>query len=142
MKKLKAVLLDDDPFIHEIIEDLMRGSSLVEIVGWFSCPKKFLMAGIESKYDLYVLDIVMPHVNGFMIAERLKSRPFIFITEVSVMLQDAIELGPVDIVMKPIRKERLDSAFEKAYKLQGKSNQDLQKKSNCFMLQELKGKLK
>ena len=116
-RKLKAIVLDDDKFIVGIIEDLCRDSSIVEIVKTFSNPKEFLEQAPMLNFDLCLLDIQMPEMEGLVVAQMLKNKPFIFITGSDDKLRDALSLSPVDVVTKPILKDRLDKALSKAYEL-------------------------
>ncbi len=77
--------------------------------------------GRDPLPDLALLDIVMPHMDGYELCTRLKADPrtkdipVIFITAVSEVMDDAraFELGAVDYVPKPFNpltvKARVDT---------------------------------
>ncbi len=116
-RKLKTIIVDDDPFIVSMIEDLCRDSAIVEVIKTFNNPKEFIENAPSLDFDLCLLDIQMPEMEGLVVAQMLKNKPFIFITGSDNKLRDALSLSPVDIVTKPILKDRLDRALSKAYEL-------------------------
>ena len=52
-----------------------------------------------------------------LVAQLLKNKPFIFVTGADNKLRDALNLSPIDIITKPILKDRLDKALAKAHEL-------------------------
>lgn len=59
----------------------------------------------------------MPGMNGLQVAELIKGKKIIFTTAYKEYAAEAFDLNVVDYVRKPIKKERLQQAFEKAEKL-------------------------
>lgn len=115
--KLKVVIVDDDPFSVLILQDHCKGSPLAEIVASFNDPREFLKSAHTLEFDLCVLDIMMPQMEGTMVAQILKNKPVIFVTGVYDKLREALDLAPIDIVTKPVFKARLDKALGKAFTL-------------------------
>jgi len=67
----------------------------------------------KNQYDLCVLDVMMPEVDGFMLAERIRSKyedtPFLFLTA-KIMREDRIKglrLGAEDYITKPFDETEL-----------------------------------
>jgi two-component system LytT family response regulator len=116
MKKLNVAVVDDDESMHEILKDLYENSSIVNIDRTYLDPAKFIKEAPVINFDLCLLDISMPGINGLVVAQVLGNKPYIFITGSEDKLKEALNLKPIDIVTKPFNKERLDYAFEKAYK--------------------------
>ncbi len=114
-RKLKCVLVDDDIIIIEAIKDLIRNSNIAEITHCFTNPKKFLKSLPEIDFDLCLLDIYMPEMEGLTVARLLKNKPIIFITGIESKLKEALELAPIDVITKPVKKDRLDKALTKAH---------------------------
>jgi DNA-binding LytR/AlgR family response regulator len=120
IRKLQCILVDDDRFCHEIIYDLLSDCPIAELSNAFLCPKKFLAEEHALKFDVCLLDICMPDIDGFSVAHELKKnkRTVIFISSVHDKLLTALEMvEPIDVVPKPIKRERLYVALEKAYKI-------------------------
>jgi two-component SAPR family response regulator len=60
----------------------------------------------------------MPGMNGLQVAELISStKKIIFTTAYKEYAAEAFDLNVVDYVRKPIKKERLVQAFEKAKEL-------------------------
>jgi DNA-binding LytR/AlgR family response regulator len=116
MKKLKVVVVDDDPSMHDILKELYENSELIKIEHSYTCSSAFMKDAPTLGFDLCLLDINMPNVNGLVLAQVLGNKPYIFITGSEDKLKDALGLKPIDIVTKPFNKDRLDYAFEKAHK--------------------------
>jgi DNA-binding LytR/AlgR family response regulator len=135
--RLKAVVIDDDEFILRILEDLCRNSPLVKIIACYSDPRKFLKDAPKLDFDLVLLDLHMPELDGTVLAQMLSDKPFIFITGTDEKLKDALNLSPIDIIIKPIVKDRLNKAFEKASLLIGSK-----KEYDLFNVAESNRKLK
>jgi DNA-binding LytR/AlgR family response regulator len=116
-RKLKAIVVDDDPFMVSMIQDLCKDSQIVEVYKAFNNPKEFIDKAPQLDFDLAMLDIQMPEMEGTIVAQMMKNKPFIFITGSDNKLRDALSLSPIDVVTKPIMKDRLDKALAKAYEL-------------------------
>jgi DNA-binding LytR/AlgR family response regulator len=116
MRKLKCVLVDDDPMFQQIMKDMCEDSPVVEITRGFRDPREFLdkMKGID--FDFCLLDIYMPELEGTAVAQMIGDKPVIFVTGTD-KLKEALDLSPIDVITKPVRKDRLDKAFSKAYSL-------------------------
>lgn len=115
--KIKIAVVDDDPIIHDTLHEFYQGSALAEIKYDFTNPQKFMDAAPGLDFDLCLLDIRMPVMNGLVVAQMLNSKPVIFLTGSDDMLKDALQLSPIDVITKPFVKVRLDCALEKAAKL-------------------------
>ena len=84
----------------------------------------------KTAYDLCVLDVMMPQVDGFTLAERIKSKyqetPFLFLTA-KVMREDRINglrLGAEDYITKPFDETelllRIQNILKRTQKVQHK----------------------
>src|SRR6185312_17542541 len=112
--KLRCVLVDDDPSSHKIIGEYIADSPIAELTDKFYCPKKFLAEEPQLDFDLCLLDISMPHFNGFEVADKLRkrNRQVIFISGVKEKILLALELiHPIDVITKPTQKQRLHRAL-------------------------------
>ena len=71
----------------------------------------------RSPFDLILLDLVLPGINGLETAKRLsrKSR-IIFITSYREYAVDAFEVEAVHYLLKPVTDERLYQAMDRALK--------------------------
>lgn len=113
---IKCVILDDELLAISYLK-LLCDELNVEVVKAFNNPKVFLQEIENIDCDLCILDIEMPGMNGLQVAEIIKNKKIIFTTAYKEYAAEAFDLDVVDYVRKPIKKERLQQAFEKAEKL-------------------------
>ncbi len=112
--KLKCLLLDDELPGLAYLRLLCDQIPELEIVRAFNDPEIFLNEFRDLEFDLCILDIEMPCVNGIEIAEILASKLIIFTTAYKEYASDAFDLDAVDYVTKPVRLDRLKQAINKA----------------------------
>lgn len=86
----------------------------LEVVKAFNHPEIFLSEMNNYEFDLVILDIEMPSMNGLQVANLLDSKLIIFTTAYKEFAVDAFDLDAVDYVQKPVKKERLQLAVNKA----------------------------
>ncbi len=120
---IKCVILDDELLAISYLKLLCEQIDNVEVVKAFNDPKVFLHEIENIDCNVCILDIEMPGMNGLQVAELISgSKKIIFTTAYKEYAAEAFDLNVVDYVRKPIKKERLTQAFEKAAELIQKSN--------------------
>jgi DNA-binding LytR/AlgR family response regulator len=141
LKKLRCVIVDDDMYSAEMLKGYCRDSIYVDVVKSYCSPKNFLAEEPRLKYDLCLLDLSMPEIDGFAVADKLNDKLIIFVSGYYEYIIRALHMiGPVDVVPKPVEKERLLSAIEKAMRCVTHSK--LKKDFDLFNVFETKGKVK
>jgi len=88
----------------------------LEVVKAFNRTDLFLSEMDKMDFDLCILDIEMPRMNGVEIARLLKDKLIIFTTAHKEYAAEAFDLDAIDYVRKPIQLERLQKAVSKALK--------------------------
>lgn len=111
---IKCVILDDELLAIRFLKLLCDEIDGVEVIKAFNRPDLFLQEIGSIDCDLCILDIDMPGMNGLQVAEQIPDKPIIFTTAYPEYAADAFDLNVVDYVRKPLKKERLQQAFEKA----------------------------
>ena len=109
---MKNLLLEDDEIINESLQDYfeMKG----HIVDSFLNGEALLNNICANAYDIFLLDINTPGVDGFMVLKELreseKETPAIFITALSDIknLEKGYRLGCNDYVRKPFHLKELE----------------------------------
>ncbi|WP_223607279.1 LytTR family DNA-binding domain-containing protein [Chryseobacterium sp. OSA05B] len=115
---IKCVILDDELLAISYLKLLCEQIENVEVVKAFNDPKIFLNEIDTLDCNLCILDIEMPGMTGLQVAEIISgSKKIIFTTAYKEYAAEAFDLNVVDYVRKPIKKERLIQAFEKAKEL-------------------------
>jgi DNA-binding LytR/AlgR family response regulator len=110
------LLLDDELPGLTYLKMLCEQIPELEVVKAFNRPDVFLAELVDLNFDLCILDIEMPQVNGIQLAELLKGKLIIFTTAHKEYAAEAFDLDAVDFVRKPIELERLQKAVRKANK--------------------------
>jgi DNA-binding response OmpR family regulator len=111
MEKYKILLAEDDLNLGEILREYL------EIKGYQTTLCRDGVAGIQAfkkyKFDLCILDVMMPKKDGFTLAKEIRQidekTPFIFLTAKS-MKEDTLEglrMGADDYITKPFSMEEL-----------------------------------
>ncbi len=110
---LRCILLDDDLNGLEYLRLLCDRIGGVQVVRCFNDPLRFLQEEPTLSYDVALLDIDMPGLNGLQVAQRLKDRPVIFTTAHERFAADAFDQEAIDFIRKPITRERLERGLDK-----------------------------
>lgn len=112
--KAKILVLDDDDAIRKVVvESLTRAGFFV--TGCASAEE--VLASPIEEYDLLLLDVMMPGMDGFTLCRRLRDQvdvPILFLTAKG-RERDAVEglaLGGDDYLRKPFRPKELVSRIE------------------------------
>lgn len=112
--KLRCLLLDDEmpglTYLRMICEQI----PYVEVVKAFNDPLKLVEEAPKLDFDLCILDIEMPGLNGLQVAHLLNGKPVIFTTAYKEHAAEAYDLEAIDYIRKPVQKERLEKALQKA----------------------------
>ena len=112
--KIKCLLLDDELPGLTYLKMMCEQIPGIEVVRAFNDPLKFINEIKTIDFDLCILDIEMPHLNGLEAAQLLSGKPVIFTTAYKEYAAEAFDLNAIDYIRKPIQKERLETAIQKA----------------------------
>ncbi len=138
--KIKALIIDDNSFIIDLLSDLLRQNHPeIELLGFANNGRQGLEKINSLKPDLIFLDVEMPDMTGFEMLGQVKDFHFqiIFITSFSHYAINAIRFNALDYLVKPIDQKELSLAI-KRYK--AKDNLTLNKKHVRQALINLKTK--
>ncbi|WP_165043674.1 LytTR family DNA-binding domain-containing protein [Dysgonomonas sp. ZJ709] len=122
--KLKCLILDDELPGLTYLKLLCEQFSEVEVVKAFNDPQVFLEEIHLLEFDVCILDIEMGGMNGLQIANLLKDKAIIFVTAYKEYAAEAFDLNAVDYVRKPIQRDRLKQAIDKAIERVEKARQE------------------
>ena len=103
----RILLVEDDQSLGFLLSELLESESYS--VKWCQDAKTALKAAKENTYDLFILDVMLPGMDGFDLARLLRSyqTPYLFLTAKS-MKEDKLkgyELGAEDYITKPFDEE-------------------------------------
>jgi DNA-binding LytR/AlgR family response regulator len=114
---LRALIVDDEPGARKVLREELDSVTNVEVVGEAENGEVALVLISAEQPDLVFLDIQMPTLGGFELLDRLVGGRMPVIIMVTAYDQQAIrafEAGAVDYLLKPVGKERLLQAVERA----------------------------
>jgi len=100
-------VIDDDTVFCEIMADYLKpeGFEVTSIYNGMDALKQVLAAA-KDEYDLILLDIMLPGMNGFEVLQRIRSRqntPVIILTGLTQRIDRIVglEMGADDFLEKP-----------------------------------------
>ncbi len=112
---MNCIIIDDEPLARAEMQSLILEVSNLKILGDFSNALTALEFLKTNQVDLIFMDIEMPLVTGLEFAEMLpKQTLIIFTTAYSQYALKSYELDAIDYLLKPIEKNRLEKAIQKA----------------------------
>ena len=115
---MKIIIVDDNKDVtyslKKSLESLGKGYECREAYSGIEC----LELVKKDKPDLVLLDIMMPKMDGWAVAEALEPLkiPVIYITGKANMVQEARK-RKIDFLMKPIDMKELDNKIQEIMKM-------------------------
>jgi DNA-binding LytR/AlgR family response regulator len=89
----------------------------LELAGEASTGAEAISRIFDLRPDLVLLDLQMPELDGLSVVRSLsgdRTPLIIFVTAYENHALAAFEVGAIDYLLKPVRRERLEKAIEKA----------------------------
>ncbi len=112
----KVFLVEDDESLAFVIQDNLEQQGF--LVSSYADGESALRAFFNSEFDLCILDVMLPKMDGFALAREIRKDnqqiPIIFLTA-RAMKEDKIEgftLGADDYITKPFSIEELELRIE------------------------------
>ncbi|HEX5670448.1 MAG TPA: response regulator transcription factor [Sulfuricurvum sp.] len=108
---MKILLMEDDAILGETIEEMLVEAHYA--VDWVKDGEEAADASFNTRYDLYILDINVPNINGLQLLEDLRNAgdqtSVIFISAMSdvATITKGFTLGAEDYLKKPFFPEEL-----------------------------------
>lgn len=111
--KPHILVVDDESFFRDLLRDQLVAAGYAVTVA--EDGQVGLQAALAQKPDLIILDVMMPHMDGFEVCTRVRQTPVIADVPVIFLTasisrenrQRAFDLGAHDFVMKPFEKAEL-----------------------------------
>ncbi|HET7627488.1 MAG TPA: sporulation transcription factor Spo0A [Bacillales bacterium] len=117
MEKIKVCLVDDNQELVSIVDDFLSKQNDMEVVAKAYNGQECLNKMEETNPDVLVLDIIMPHLDGLGVLERLRDHPDMPQPKVIMLTafgqedvtKKAVSLGVSYFILKPFDMENLAS---------------------------------
>ncbi|KLA27458.1 fused response regulator/phosphatase [Bacillus cereus] len=141
---MSILIVDDNPVNIFVIEKILKQAGYHDLVSLNSAQELFeyIQFGKDSsrhnEIDLILLDIMMPEIDGLEVCRRLqkeekfKDSPIIFVTalEDANKLAEALDMGAMDYITKPINKVELLARMRVALRLKSELNWHKEQEEN------------
>ncbi|MBE7099167.1 SpoIIE family protein phosphatase [Bacillus cereus] len=141
---MSILIVDDNPVNIFVIEKILKQAGYEDLVSLNSAQELFeyIQFGKDSsrhnEIDLILLDIMMPEIDGLEVCRRLQNEekckdiPIIFVTalEDANKLAEALDIGAMDYITKPINKVELLARMRVALRLKSELNWHKEQEEN------------
>ena len=116
MKKLRTLIVDDEPLARERLANLLSAEPDIEVVRQCRDGEEAVAAIQQLTPDLVFLDVQMPALNGFEVIEAVgdKMPLVIFVTAYDQHALRAFQVRALDYLLKPFDRERFQEALQRA----------------------------
>ncbi|HEY6613006.1 MAG TPA: response regulator, partial [Vicinamibacterales bacterium] len=117
VKKIKTLIVDDEPLARERLASLLSSEADIEVVGQCRDGEEAVSAIQDHSPQLVFLDVQMPHMNGFEVIEAVGSERMplvIFVTAYDQHALKAFQVRALDYILKPFDRERFTDALQRA----------------------------
>jgi two-component system LytT family response regulator len=114
---MRALIVDDEAPARAKIHRMLAAAGDVEITGEVSTGREAIVAIKRSRPDIVFLDIQMPGLDGFSVAEALdrEGGPYVvFVSAHDYPAMRAFDAGAVDYLLKPFTPERFSRMLDRA----------------------------
>jgi two-component system LytT family response regulator len=112
---IRTVIADDEPLARRQLRSLLERDSQITLVAEAGTGIDARRAIKDLKPELVLLDVKMPHGDGFAAIENLQDPPYvIFATAHAEHAVRAFDLEAVDYLLKPFDDERFERAIRRA----------------------------
>lgn len=131
---LRILVVEDDPMVGKFHEHYIKQLKDFTLADMARNGEQALSLLEQKEYDLVLLDIFMPGINGLELLQEIRRRNFnldvivISAANDKEMIQRILRLGAVDYIIKPFEFERFSLAL----------NNYKQKRSNLDNITQLK----
>ena len=116
MKKIRTILVDDEPLALQSLEALLRNyCPNVEVIGSCELMSDAILQINQKKPDLLILDIQLKKGTSFELLKSLTQLDFeiIFITAFSQYAIKAIKFNALDYLLKPLDVDEIKEAIQR-----------------------------
>ena len=117
MKRLRALIIDDEPLARQGVRRMLEDDPDVEIVGECVDGMDAVEAITAHHPDLIFLDVQMPEMDGFEVLDQLDPGEIplvIFVTAYDQHALKAFQVHALDYLLKPFDRERFQEALDRA----------------------------
>lgn len=118
----KILIVEDDVSIHNVIEELLKKEGYATYNAYSGTEALLLLE--KGKYDLILLDLMLPALSGEELIEKINDTPIIVLSA-KISSEDKVNCllnGANDYITKPFDSKELLARIEVQLRLKSKSN--------------------
>jgi two-component system, LytTR family, response regulator AlgR len=124
---MKTLIVDDEPLARARLREMLKAHEFIQVVGEAENGALAVQQCAAQAVELVLMDIRMPVMDGLEAAlhvAQLQPAPaVVFCTAFDEHALKAFEAHAVDYLLKPVKRERLAQALERAQKFLGQAQQ-------------------
>ena len=140
MKKIKVCIVDDNRELVNLLEDFIDSQEDMEVAGISHNGQDCLEMLGNIDPDVLVLDIIMPHLDGLAVLEKMKELNKPHLPNVIMLTafgqedvtKKAVDLGASYFILKPFDMEHLASQIRQ---VSGTTSSSVRKSSTVYRSQ-------
>ncbi|GMN12859.1 LytR/AlgR family response regulator transcription factor [Altererythrobacter sp. MTPC7] len=129
---MRTLIVDDEPLAVERMQVICAKLGSLSVVGTANDGEAALRLAKALRPDLVLLDMTMPGMDGLEVARKLAGMAgddgagpaVIFVTAHDNFAVEAFDCDAVDYVLKPVAKDRLSRAIDRAVERRGSLRED------------------
>jgi two-component system, LytTR family, response regulator AlgR len=118
---MRILIVDDEAPARARLRSLLEEIGGIDIAGEAGDGERAVESVLALKPDVVLLDIRMPRMDGIEVARHLAQLPeapcVVFTTAHDEHAMDAFEAQAIGYLLKPVRREKLAAALERARRL-------------------------
>ncbi|MBW7476464.1 response regulator [Paenibacillus oenotherae] len=115
---MRVIVIDDEKAMHIVMNRLLSEISRVEVVGCYQNAAEALEQIRREAIDLVFIDIMIGQDHGLEVARQLRSThsevDIVFVTSHKEYAIDSFDSYPLDYMIKPVSKSRLEQTIVRA----------------------------
>jgi DNA-binding LytR/AlgR family response regulator len=119
--RLRTLIVDDEPVARRVLREELESVGDVEVVGEADNGASALDQISGRRPDLVLLDLQMPAMGGFEVIRKIRGGThmpvIVIVTAYDQYALEAFDAGAIDYLLKPVGRDRLAQAVEKARRM-------------------------
>lgn len=129
---LRIAICDDDKIICQQLEDMLTDieeetGEQLEVEVFYSGEELYGFLKRDNRYNLIFLDIEMRDLNGVEVGKKIRDEmndettQIVYISGREDYAMDLFEVRPLNFLIKPVSKNKVEAAVNKAIKILGEN---------------------